>query len=87
MRPYALHFYTPDGASPTLDFAECVDDAAATRTGFSHLHQHTSCLGVDVYDGERLVIRLERALSEVRPIGTSILGFSYVSPGPTPRSG
>jgi hypothetical protein len=76
MRIYQFHFYNPKGAYPALDFFDCQDDGTATREAFNQLHQHGSCQGVDVFDGERLVVRLERSLSEVMPVGSVVHGAS-----------
>ncbi|HEV2081911.1 MAG TPA: hypothetical protein VGR32_05575 [Brevundimonas sp.] len=56
MNVYQFHFLTGDGGRPTLDFSECGDDAEAARAAFRHLRQHRSCSGVEVYDGQRLVV-------------------------------
>lgn len=60
MRIYELHFYDQDGRRPALDFSECDDDGAAAREAFRGLREHRSCTGVEVFEGERLVARLER---------------------------
>ncbi|HZV85808.1 MAG TPA: hypothetical protein VFF48_12555 [Brevundimonas sp.] len=61
MRIYQFHFYNPRGAYPALDFADCPDDGAARREAFGQLRHHGSCQGVEVFDGDRLVGRVERA--------------------------
>lgn len=60
MRLYQFHFYNPRGAYPALDFVDCLDDGEAGRTAFSQLRQHRTCAGVDVFEGDRHVARLER---------------------------
>jgi hypothetical protein len=60
MRIYQFHFYNPKGAYPALDFVDCLDDGTARREAFSQLRQHRTCQGVDVFDGDRLVGRVER---------------------------
>lgn len=60
MRTYQMHFYDRQGRRPTLDFSECDDDGAATREGVRGLNEHRSCAGVEIFDGARLVVRLER---------------------------
>lgn len=60
MRIYQFHFYNPRGAYPALDFVDCTDDGEAGRQAFSQLRQHRTCNGVDVFDGDRHVARLER---------------------------
>jgi hypothetical protein len=67
MRIYQFHFYNPKGAYPALDFVDCVDDGTATREAFSQLRQHGTCQGVDVFDGDRLVGRVERPLRPASP--------------------
>ena len=59
MRIYQFHFYNPRGAYPALDFVDCLDDGTARREAFSQLRQHRTCAGVDVFDGDRLVARVE----------------------------
>jgi len=69
---YQFHFLDGRGGVPVLDFFDCADDGAATRTGGEQLSLHPSCVGVDVYDGERLVARLGRAMpANVLPGGTA----------------
>lgn len=60
MRIYQFHFYNPRGAYPALDFVDCLDDGTAKREAFSQLRHHRTCQGVDVFDGDRLVARVER---------------------------
>jgi len=62
---YQFYFYDAKGGRPVLDFADCADDPDAGRTAACQLTQHPSCVGVDVFHGERLVIRLERCGDEV----------------------
>ena len=63
MRIYELHFFDGDGRRPLLDFHDGVDDADALRAAEAFLLQHTSCEGVEVHDGDRIVGR--RLRSEV----------------------
>jgi hypothetical protein len=74
MRFYQFLFYTPSGSIPALDLSECEDDGAATREAFSQLGQHGSCRGVEVFDQDRLVIRLERSRSKVMRGGPALQG-------------
>ena len=74
MRFYQFLFYTPSGAIPTLDLSECADDGAATREAFAQLNRHGSCKGVEVFDVDRLVIRLERSRSQVMPFASTLHG-------------
>lgn len=60
---YHFHFFDSRGEVPTLDFFACDDDGAATRLGGEQLALHPTCLGVDVFDAERLVVRLTRPRS------------------------
>ena len=63
MRIYELLFFYGDGRRPLLDFHDGVDDADALRAAEALLLQHTSCEGVEVHDGDRIVGR--RLRSEV----------------------
>jgi hypothetical protein len=65
MRIYQFLFYNPAGSIPAMDFSECLDDGAATREAFSQLGHHGTCKGVEVFEEDRLVIRLERSRSQV----------------------
>jgi len=60
MRLYQFLFFDPEGRSPVLDFAECLDDGAAVLSAGQQLALHGACQRVDVFDGERMVLRLER---------------------------
>lgn len=60
MRIYQFHFFDRQGRRPALDFADCGHDAEAARLAFGQLQQHASCEGVEVFEDERLVLRLER---------------------------
>jgi hypothetical protein len=60
MRIYQFHFYDRRGRRPALDFAGCRHDAEAARVAFGQLQQHASCEGVEVFEEDRLVLRLER---------------------------
>jgi len=55
---YQFHFFDARGVVPTLDFFDCADDGAATRLGREQLALHPTCLGVDIFDGDRQVVRL-----------------------------
>lgn len=55
---YQFHFFDARGVVPTLDFFDCADDGAATRMGGEQLRLHPTCLGVDIFDGDRQVVRL-----------------------------
>ena len=60
MRIYQFHFFDRRGRRPALDFADCRHDGDAARIAFGQLQQHASCDGVEVFEDERLVMRLER---------------------------
>ena len=60
MRIYQFHFFDRGGRRPALDFADCRHDGDAARIAFGQLQQHASCEGVEVFEDERLVMRLER---------------------------
>lgn len=88
MRLYQLHFYDASGGRPVLDFSECEDDGAAAREAFRGLRHHMSCRGVEVYDGDRLVARVERPDPRPTPLRHGVHGTgrgSYQSVG-NPRS-
>ena len=61
MRIYQFHFVDPRGNVPALDLAEYEDDGAASRSAMKRLDDHGSCQGVELYEGDRLVLRVERA--------------------------
>ena len=60
MRIYLFHFFDGRGRRPALDFADCRHDGDAARLAFGQLQQHASCEGVEVFEDDRLVMRLER---------------------------
>lgn len=61
MRTYQFLFFDRRGRSPALDFVECADDGEAARSAGRHLRLHRTCNGVEVFDGDRMVLRLERS--------------------------
>lgn len=61
MRIYQFHFFDRSGRRPALDFADCHHDDEAARLAFRQLQQHASCEGVEVFEEDRLVMRLERS--------------------------
>lgn len=60
MRIYQFHFIDRQGRRPALDFADCRHDGDAVEAAFGQLQQHGSCDGVEVWQEDRLVMRLER---------------------------
>lgn len=60
MRTYQFLFFDGRGRSPALDFVECDDDGDAVRSAGRHLGLHSTCSGVEVFDGDRMVLRLDR---------------------------
>ena len=68
MRIYQFHFFDRRGRRPALDFADCRHDGEAARIAFGQLQQHDSCEGVEVFEDDRLVMRLERGARP--PVGT-----------------
>ena len=60
MPTYQFLFFDRRGRSPALDFVECDDDGDAVRSADRHLGLHRTCSGVEVFDGDRMVLRLER---------------------------
>lgn len=60
MRIYQFHFIDRRGGRPALDFADCRHDGEAARFAYGQLQQHASCEGVEVFEEDRLVLRLER---------------------------
>lgn len=71
MRVYQFHFFDLNGGSPALDFAECESDAAAAVSARDQLRRHLTCKGVDVFDEDRLVLRLEHSAFEMIPRGAA----------------
>lgn len=61
MRIYQFHFFDRSGRRPALDFADCRHDGEAATVAFGQLQQHASCEGVEVFEDDRLVMRLERS--------------------------
>lgn len=59
MRTYQFLFFDRRGRSPALDFLECADDGDAARSAGRQLGLHRTCTGVEVFDGDRMVVRLE----------------------------
>ena len=74
MRIYEFHFYDHDGGRPMLDFSDCADDGEATNEAFRALSRHGSCLGVDLYEGARLVARVERPIGDFSIIESVLHG-------------
>lgn len=74
MSLYQFHFIGVSGDRPALDFSDCAGDGEAAREAISLLGQHGSALAVEVWDGDRLVIRIERSPDQVLPVGTPLLG-------------
>lgn len=60
LRIYELHFFDDEGRRPLLDFFDGADDASALAAARSRLDEHHSCIGVEVFEGERLVEKLVR---------------------------
>ena len=60
MRIYQFHFFDQGGRRPALDFADCRHDGEAARLAFGRLQQHSTCEGVEVFEEDRLVLRMER---------------------------
>lgn len=74
MRIYQFHFFDRRGRRPALDFADCRHDGDAARIAFGQLQQHASCDGVEVFEDERLVMRLERGAGMVADPRAAIHG-------------
>ena len=74
MRIYQFHFFDQGGRRPALDFADCRHDGEAARIAFGQLQQHASCDGVEVFEDERLVMRLERGAARPVPDRAAIHG-------------
>jgi len=74
VRIYEFHFFDGDGGRPMLDFCDCGDDGEAANEAFRALSLHGSCLGVDVYEGERLVTRVERPTGPFSVLHSAIHG-------------
>lgn len=73
---YQFHFYDGEGRRPTLDFLDAENDGAASREAFRSLRQHLSCIGVEIYEGDRLVARVERPEGPIAPLARAIHGAS-----------
>lgn len=56
---YEFQFFDADGGRPSFDFSDCADDDAAAIEAMARLGDHASCQGVEIYQGERLVGRLQ----------------------------
>ena len=74
MRIYQFHFFDRGGRRPALDFADCRHDGDAARIAFGQLQQHTSCDGAEVFEDERLVMRLERGAVPPAEVRAAIHG-------------
>ena len=74
MRIYQFHFFDRGGRRPALDFADCRHDGEAARIAFGQLQQHASCEGVEVFEDERLVMRLERSAASPAEVRAAIHG-------------
>ena len=74
MRIYQFHFFDRGGRRPALDFADCRHDGDAARIAFGQLQQHASCDGVEVFEDERLVMRLERSAAPPAEVRAAIHG-------------
>jgi len=61
---YEFHFYAGEDRRPLLDFFEAADDAAALNTARLRLDEHLSCEGVEVFEGGRLVGKVERSVRQ-----------------------
>lgn len=72
MSLYQFHFIGADGERPALDFSHCPDDGEAVREGMRHLRQHGSALAVEIWEGERMVVRMERASDQIRRVGAPV---------------
>jgi hypothetical protein len=64
MTLYQFHFFDLRGETPTLDIAYHPDDATAWEAAERLLGQHRSAVGVDIYDVDRLVDRIERQIDD-----------------------
>lgn len=60
MRTYQFLFFDRRGRSPALDFVDCADDGEAARSAGRQLGLHRTCNEVEVFDGDRMVLRLAR---------------------------
>ena len=72
---YQFHFLGPNGERPALDFEDCLDDGGAARSALAQLGRHDSCIGVEVWQDERLVLRHVRSDNGLQN-GTAIHGGS-----------
>lgn len=68
MRTYQFLFFNARGQSPALEFADCSDDAAAASSAARQLGTHGTCSGVEIFEGDRLVVQLDRSSSSGFPM-------------------
>lgn len=80
---YQYHFIGPDGGRPTLDFAELDDDGMAAREAMSQLRRHGGALAVEVWEAERLVLRVGRPPGEIMSSTPAVHGAGH-DPEPDP---
>ncbi|QYF87128.1 hypothetical protein [Brevundimonas sp. PAMC22021] len=71
MRVYEFIFFDAEGRRPVMDISECPDDRQAAQVAFAQLDDHASCRGVEIYEGQRLVGRVERPDDRKRPPATA----------------
>ncbi|MBU1346085.1 MAG: hypothetical protein KKA16_03925 [Alphaproteobacteria bacterium] len=57
MAIYQFVFLNGSGASPALDLVDCDDDTAAIALASRGLADHATCVGVEIFASDRLVMR------------------------------
>lgn len=57
---YRFHFHAEPDADPSVREVECANDGAAAERAFHHLRDQPAGTAVEVFEGPRLVTRMER---------------------------
>jgi hypothetical protein len=60
MRLYQFLFFDERGETPMMDLGHHEDDGRACSAANALLSEHQSATSVDIYDLDRLVLRVER---------------------------
>ncbi len=60
MRLYQFHFFSARGVTPMMDLGLHEDDDQARDAAAFLLGEHRSAAGVEIYDVDRLVARLDQ---------------------------
>ncbi|RZJ97475.1 MAG: hypothetical protein EON88_02820 [Brevundimonas sp.] len=57
---YRLHFHATTDQSPSVRDGEYANDGAAAEAAFRELREHGESIAVELWEGARLVTRIER---------------------------